>query len=189
VKSLRNAGCKLILAAAVLVGPARGDRLDPIKPVAPGPGLAAYFNPGDDIQGQIRKAIAAAKTEILVNEYAITDSLIATDLVEAFKRRHVYVALLLDPSPAVRNYQAPEYFVMNDLPVLLVQGTGYNNNKYMVIDRQTVLTGSYDLTNAAAKKNGENLLVVSDAGIASAYYNHWVATAAKALPAPPPKKD
>jgi len=189
VNAIVKTGCKLILAAAVLAGSARAELLDPIKPVAPGPGLAAYFNPGDNIQGKIRKFIADAKTSILVNEYAITDSVIATDLVEAFKRRHVFVALLLEASPAVRNYAAPDYFVMNDLPVFLVQGAGYNNNKYIVIDRNTVLTGSYDLTNAAAMKNGENLLVVTDPGIAAAYYNHWVAMAAKAHPATPSKKN
>jgi phosphatidylserine/phosphatidylglycerophosphate/cardiolipin synthase-like enzyme len=157
--------------------------LDRMAPLQMPQGFAVFFNPGDNIQAKVKAAIGAAKTEILVNEYAITDPDIAMALVDAFKRNHVFVGLILEGKPAVKNYQAPEYFLENDLPVLLVQDEGYNNNKYILIDRQTVLTGSYDLTKAAASRNRENLLITSEASIAVAYYNNWVSTAAAAHPA------
>ncbi len=43
------------------------------------------------------------------------------------------------------------------------------HNKVMVIDGQTVVTGSFNFTKAAQERNAENLLIVRDAGLAKQY--------------------
>jgi phosphatidylserine/phosphatidylglycerophosphate/cardiolipin synthase-like enzyme len=44
----------------------------------------------------------------------------------------------------------------------------------MVIDGETVITGSFNFTRAAEEKNLENLLIIRDAGLAQIYTENWV---------------
>jgi phosphatidylserine/phosphatidylglycerophosphate/cardiolipin synthase-like enzyme len=43
----------------------------------------------------------------------------------------------------------------------------------IVIDEQTVITGSFNFTNSAEDKNAENLLVIKDKEIAMKYAENW----------------
>ena len=48
------------------------------------------------------------------------------------------------------------------------------HNKVMVIDRRNVITGSFNFTTAAQKRNAENVLIVlDDPAIAEAYAANW----------------
>ncbi len=46
-------------------------------------------------------------------------------------------------------------------------------NKIMVIDGQTVITGSFNFTTAAEEHNAENLLVIRDKDLAAKYAANW----------------
>jgi len=43
----------------------------------------------------------------------------------------------------------------------------------MIIDNETVITGSFNFTKAAEESNAENLLVVRDKELASRYTENW----------------
>jgi len=43
----------------------------------------------------------------------------------------------------------------------------------MIIDKNTVITGSFDFTKAAESKNAENLLVIKSDEIAKLYIENW----------------
>lgn len=43
----------------------------------------------------------------------------------------------------------------------------------MVIDEETVITGSFNFTKAAEENNAENLLVIRDKKMASLYIENW----------------
>ncbi len=43
----------------------------------------------------------------------------------------------------------------------------------MVIDGETVITGSFNFTKAAEERNAENLLIVHDRKLAEKYVNNW----------------
>ncbi len=45
--------------------------------------------------------------------------------------------------------------------------------KVMIIDGETVITGSFNFTRAAEEKNAENLLVVKDKTLAERYSKNW----------------
>jgi phosphatidylserine/phosphatidylglycerophosphate/cardiolipin synthase-like enzyme len=49
------------------------------------------------------------------------------------------------------------------------------HNKVMVIDGETVLTGSFNFTKAAREKNAENLLIIRDPALAAKYVQNWEA--------------
>jgi phosphatidylserine/phosphatidylglycerophosphate/cardiolipin synthase-like enzyme len=43
----------------------------------------------------------------------------------------------------------------------------------MVIDGETVLTGSFNFTKAAQEKNAENLQIIRDPALAAQYTQNW----------------
>jgi phosphatidylserine/phosphatidylglycerophosphate/cardiolipin synthase-like enzyme len=47
------------------------------------------------------------------------------------------------------------------------------HNKVMVIDGETVITGSFNFTKAAEESNAENLLIIRDRKLASLYMKNW----------------
>jgi len=47
------------------------------------------------------------------------------------------------------------------------------HNKIIIIDRQVVITGSYNFTKAAEGKNAENLLVIRSKALAGKYIINW----------------
>ena len=48
------------------------------------------------------------------------------------------------------------------------------HNKIIVIDGETVVTGSFNFTNAAQDKNAENLVIIRDSTLAAQYTQSWV---------------
>lgn len=47
------------------------------------------------------------------------------------------------------------------------------HNKVMIIDGETVITGSFNFTKAAEENNAENLLVIRDPKLAELYTKNW----------------
>jgi len=43
----------------------------------------------------------------------------------------------------------------------------------MIIDRHTVITGSFNFTSNAEERNAENLLIIRDQDLASKYQENW----------------
>lgn len=172
----------LLLAGTLFAAP---PALMPVHPVALPPGAEVWVTPLDNIEEELIKVIDSAKMEILCSQYVITSPRIVRALLDAFKTRHVFVTVILEGRPNLREYQTPEYLRSQGVPVLIRKGAkGLNNHKFWVIDRSTLLTGSYDCTNAAATGNDENLLKIKDAGIAVAFYNAWIEQASRCDPLP-----
>jgi phosphatidylserine/phosphatidylglycerophosphate/cardiolipin synthase-like enzyme len=47
------------------------------------------------------------------------------------------------------------------------------HNKIIIIDGETILTGSFNFTNAAREKNAENVLMIRDPTLAAQYTQNW----------------
>jgi len=47
------------------------------------------------------------------------------------------------------------------------------HNKIMIIDKETVITGSFNFTKAAEEKNAENLLIIRNKKLAETYIDNW----------------
>jgi phosphatidylserine/phosphatidylglycerophosphate/cardiolipin synthase-like enzyme len=47
------------------------------------------------------------------------------------------------------------------------------HHKIMIIDKQTVIVGSFNSAKAAEEKNAENLLIIRSRELASYYLDNW----------------
>ena len=132
------------------------------------------FTPGGDCTGEIVSEIGKAQKQILVQAYSFTSAPIAKALLDAFKRK-VDVQVILDKSQRTERYSSATFLSNSGIPTYIDSKHAIAHNKIMIIDEETLITGSFNFTKAAQEKNAENLLIMHDAGLLSRYMEKWKA--------------
>ena len=131
-----------------------------------------YFSPNGGCTAAIVKELDKASSTVLVQAYSFTSYMIANALVDAHKRG-VKVEVILDKSQRTDQYSAATFFANNGIPVKIDAAHAIAHNKVMIIDGETVITGSFNFTKAAEENNPENVLVIHDWRIAERYTKNW----------------
>jgi len=131
-----------------------------------------YFSPDGGATQAIVKEIDSATLEILVQAYSFTSAPIAKALVDAHKRG-VSVEAILDKSQRTEKYSAATFLANNRIPTYIDAAHAIAHNKIIIIDKQTVITGSFNFTKAAEEKNAENLLIIRSKELAKIYLENW----------------
>ena len=121
--------------------------------------IDAYFSPRGGATDAIVKEINSAKNEILVQAYSFTSKPIAKALVDA-RKRGIKVEAVLDKSQRKEKYTSADFVAHAGIPTYIDSAHAIAHNKIMVIDRSTLITGSFNFTKAAEEKNAENLLMI-----------------------------
>ncbi|MEN6317917.1 MAG: phospholipase D family protein [Syntrophaceae bacterium] len=132
----------------------------------------AYFSPHGGCTEAITREIGNAKTEVLIQAYSFTSAPIAKALLNAHKRG-VKVEVLLDKSQRTKKYNSATFLSNSGTPTFIDNMHANAHNKIMIIDRETVITGSFNFTKAAEEKNAENLLIIKNPDLAMIYVNNW----------------
>lgn len=147
----------------------------PIQPSLPPPTSLVwnvYFSPNGGCTEAIVKELEGAKTSILVQAYSFTSAPIAKALVAAHERG-VRVEAILDKSNLTERYTNAPFLAKSGISVKIDSVHAIAHNKVMIIDGETVITGSFNFTKAAEEKNAENLLVIRDKTLAEKYIKNW----------------
>src|SRR5437762_11432360 len=91
--------------------------------------------------------------------YSFTSVPIANALVEAHNRG-VAVYIILDKSQRTEKYSGADFVAHAGIPTLIDAAHAIAHNKIMLIDGQTIITGSFNFTTNAEQHNAENLLII-----------------------------
>ena len=135
--------------------------------------LHAFFSPNGGCTDAVVSAIDQAKKSVLVQAYSFTSAPIAQALVNA-KKRGVDIHVILDKSQRSERYSGATYLANEGIPVSIDSEHRIAHNKVMIIDGQTVITGSFNFTKSAESGNAENVLLILHAPeLASKYTENW----------------
>ena len=182
ILTVRNAviaGCLTVLfaASAAAFEPSSDHGGKPAIVPATGT-VQVAFTPGDDAGKLIADAISGARRQVLVQAFSFTHHRIAEALITA-RRRGVDVKVIADkeqtqkiPTSVIARIAAA------GVPVFLDSDHTSAHNKVMVIDagspETTLVTGSFNFTQAAQYKNAENVLVIrGNAALTELYLRNW----------------
>jgi phosphatidylserine/phosphatidylglycerophosphate/cardiolipin synthase-like enzyme len=138
----------------------------------PCPTLAVYFSPNGGCTQAIIRELDKAKSSVLVQAYSFTSAPIAKALLSAHKRG-VKVQVILDKSQRTEKYSSADFMANQGVPTRIDAAHAIAHNKVMVIDGETVITGSFNFTRSAEERNAENLLVIKDKALAGKYITNW----------------
>ena len=132
------------------------------------------FTPPAGCASVIEREIAKAKTRLYIQAYGLTKDSIA-DAIIAAKKRGVKVRVLLDRSNIGSKYSKLDSLSSAGIDITIDRISGIAHNKIMIIDQQTVITGSFNFTNGADSRNAENVLIINNSKIAEQYLQNWLA--------------
>ena len=138
------------------------------------PVLAAVcFTPGQYCEGRILKLIYSAKHSIRVQAYSFTSHKIANALVK-MEKRGVDVAVILDKSQfQCQQYSQQDFLFKHHVPIYEDYRKNIAHNKVIIVDGETVETGSYNYTISAQRYNAENVLILRNKKLSDQYINNW----------------
>ncbi|HPO14044.1 MAG TPA: phospholipase D-like domain-containing protein [Candidatus Hydrogenedentes bacterium] len=139
----------------------------PIVNVA-GIAIECYFSPEDHPQKAIIREIRESRTRIDFLAFSFTSKPIAEAMADQIKNG-VRVRGVVEARNASSESCMDEYLRTHGAEVH-PDANDYNmHDKVMILDGETVITGSYNFSKSAEKKNDENVLIIHDAGIAETY--------------------
>jgi phosphatidylserine/phosphatidylglycerophosphate/cardiolipin synthase-like enzyme len=131
-----------------------------------------YFSPSGGVTAAVVKEIATSKREILMQAYGFTSQPIATALADAAKRG-VKVAVILDRSNRTAVGSMLPVLAKTPVTVRIDSSHAIAHNKILLIDGSTLLTGSFNFTNAAERSNAENLYIRRHCPVIDRYLANW----------------
>lgn len=141
--------------------------------------VETYFMPRDNCTKMLTYKFQKAISEIFVAQYSFTHPILSLRLAECLKRG-VSVRVLLDyaASDSMSEY---EELIEYGVDVRAMASYGKMHHKFTLIDRRIVITGSANYSQAADKRNIENLLVISSRSLAEIYRKEFLGLWKKAL--------
>ncbi len=166
----------LLVSAAFLAGIWLGLReanlRRPAIQVGAGGSMQVYFSPDGGATRKLVSLLDSARKTVEVQAYSFTSRPLIRALIAA-SRRGVAVTIILDRSHMERkNYRthhwqrkisaALQAFYSAGIATYIDDRYLIAHNKIMLIDGQTITTGSFNFSYAAAHFNAENLLVIQD---------------------------
>jgi phosphatidylserine/phosphatidylglycerophosphate/cardiolipin synthase-like enzyme len=117
--------------------------------------------------------IEQATRTVDVQAYSFTSAPIAKAVADAH-RRGVAVRVILDKSQRTARYTSATYLFNAGVPTYIDDAHAIAHNKLMILDGQTVITGSMNFSRAGEESNAENVLVIKDKPeIVAAYLDNF----------------
>jgi len=148
------------------------------------PALAAspdvYFSPNGGAEAAVVSQIDGAQKDLHIMTYQLTNKNITEAVLQAFGRG-VHVSIIVDRSqrnPTKGDQYCCAAKVAKIINTKLDAKHPIHHNKVIVIDGETVITGSFNFSNAAEHSNAENMLVIHDPELAKKYLATWEVHAA-----------
>jgi len=135
--------------------------------------VSTCFTPPSGCTKFIANQIDKAEESIYMQAYGMSDSLITAALINA-KERGVKVKILLDRSNLKQKFSKLHELQRAKIEVGIDRVPGIAHNKVIIIDKKKVITGSFNFTSAADKRNAENVIIIEDAELANSYLQNWL---------------
>lgn len=134
--------------------------------------ISTYFSPENDIAPSLLKEIGAAKKSIHFMAFSFTQDALGSAILDCFGSG-IEVQGVFEQQQ-VSQYSEYERMKKAGLRVVRDKNRGDMHHKVIIVDEETVITGSYNFSKNAEKRNSENLLIIKgNPDIAQAYLTEF----------------
>jgi len=161
---------------------ATGPSHSPPTVEAHSPAVTTCFTPAQACADLIVSILDHAQSQIRLQAYGFTAAPILAALVAA-KQRGLDLVVLLDKSDErASSGSGAAYVARAGIPVFIDYQPAIAHNKVIVVDKHIVVTGSYNFTAAAERKNTENVTIIDAAEVANRFLSNWESRRAVSRP-------
>src|SRR5215212_9774589 len=127
-------------------------------PAASEDGVSVYFSPGTDCGQLIIDKVRGAQRHVYVQAYSFTSDRIAKVLNEVHKRG-VDVKVILDDDKADKKSEL-DFLSRKGIETYLDSKHEKAHSKVILIDGQTIITGSFNFSDKDEEQKADNLVVI-----------------------------
>jgi len=131
-----------------------------------------FFSPGNECRNAILYQLRAATAIVRICVFTISDDKITREILTT-RDRGVEVRILTDNDKVNDMGSDIAELAQKGIPVKVDYTKYHMHHKFALIDKETLLTGSYNWTRSAAKFNHENILLTTDKGTLKAYLDEF----------------
>lgn len=143
--------------------------------------VQACFTPGRSCTPLIVNGINQAQKRIYVQAYSFTSAPIAQALKQAHLRG-LDVQVIVDKSQLKQKHSQVKFLAESQVPLYVDHKVAIAHNKVILIDETTVITGSFNFTNAAEMRNAENFVMIENQDLNHQYLENWLSRRAVSKP-------
>jgi len=134
--------------------------------------INAYFSPDDNVERIIVQRIRKAERSIDFLAFSFTSDAIAAEMIERH-RAGVAVRGVIEKRGSRSKESEFVKLKTEGIPVKIDRNRHAMHHKVIVIDDRLVITGSYNFSRNANRKNDENVLMIASPEVASAYMREF----------------
>ena len=130
--------------------------------------VAAYFSPGTACKSAIITQLRGANSSIKICVFTISDNDISNEIISAHQRG-VGIKILTDNDKSFDRGSDIKWISQNGVNIKIDTTEYHMHHKFCIIDKETLLTGSYNWTRTAADRNQENILVTKNPALVKSF--------------------
>jgi phosphatidylserine/phosphatidylglycerophosphate/cardiolipin synthase-like enzyme len=130
--------------------------------------IECFFSPEDRVLKAVIRTVNEAKATIDFMAFSFTSQEIAEAMASRVNKG-VRVRGLFEGRNANSQYSQDDFLEQKGAKVYLDENENNMHNKVIIVDTETVITGSYNFSDNAEKNNDENLLILHSTDIAAKY--------------------
>ena len=131
-----------------------------------------YFSPGDDCENAIVSCIRNAQYSVKICVFTISENVITNEIIVA-KKRGLSVTIITDNDKLNDKGSDIRWLADEGIRIRIDESSNHMHHKFCIVDKEILLTGSYNWTKSAADRNQENILVTEDFKMVKAYLNEY----------------
>lgn len=162
----------LIPASNLLDWVETANKLTITKPEKPEGNARVYFSPGNQCRDGIIQQIKNAKSTLHICVFTISDNEITDEIIAASKRG-ISIKIISDDEKAYDKGSDVKRMSDIGIPTKVDGVRGHMHHKFCVIDKETVISGSYNWTRSAADRNYENIMIGTNPRIAKIFLSEF----------------
>ena len=131
------------------------------------------FSPDDHVAKKIASILRDAKESIFIMAYSFTANDLG-DIIRQKAQAGVLVKGVMDEGQIKTNTGSEfDSFTKAGLPIYPDGNEGLMHSKVIIVDREIVITGSYNFTASAERTNDENVIIFYDKQVAMRYLQEF----------------
>lgn len=132
----------------------------------------AFFSPGDACRDAIIHQISSARQHLRICVFTISDDRISQAILTSHKRG-LDIQIITDNDKSFDMGSDVASFSDAGIAVKIDGTSNHMHHKFMVVDGHTLITGSYNWTQSAARYNHENILLTRGDKVVGSFLNEF----------------
>lgn len=134
--------------------------------------VEVYFCPADNCAAALIRELRQANRSITFAAYSFTSPEIANELIIKASQG-ANVSGVIEKSTTGSKYSKHTALAANGISLAIESSKKLMHHKFFVIDNETVITGSFNPTENADKRNNENIIVIRNKALAGKYVEEF----------------